>query len=119
MKRMTAVLFAAFVLSLPLSAIADEGDSRSELQDHYLRTTEEYQWKASTLEGKWRDLGYRQQWVMAELIDICYRLAETKEAMAQAVKTADRDRQETLETEYYALKREERQLWDELERLTK
>ncbi|MDH3231663.1 MAG: hypothetical protein OEN55_17885 [Alphaproteobacteria bacterium] len=119
MKRMTAVLLAAFFLSVPLSAIADDGDSQTEFQDPYLRNTEEYRWKASTLEGKWRDLGYRQQWVMSELIDLCYRLAETKAALAEAVDRADWNREEKLELQYLALKAEEGRLWDELERLTK
>lgn len=119
MKRMTAVMLTAFFLSAPVSAIADDGDSYHETKVLDLRNAEEYFWKASTLEGKWQDLEYRQQWVMSELIDICYRLAETKAEMAAAVHSADWNSEEKLEQQYFALKAEEEQLWDELERLTR
>ncbi len=118
MKRMTAVLLTAILLSAPLDAIADDGDVPVQVVGHELRDTEEYQWKASTLEGKWRDFEYRQQWVMVELIDICYLLAETKAALAAAIDAADWNREEKLEQRYLALKAEEGRLWDELERLS-
>lgn len=119
MKRMTAVLLTAFFLSAPVSAVADDGDFYIETKVLDLRDVEAYLWKASALEGKWRDLEYRQQWVMSELIDICYTLAETKAALADAVHTADWNREEKLERQYVALKAEEGQLWDEFERLNK
>jgi hypothetical protein len=100
MKRMMAVLLTAFFLSAPALAIADDGDFYHETKVLSLRNVEEYRWKASTLESKWRDLGYRQQWVMSELIDICYRLAETKAALAEAVDRADWNREEKLELRY-------------------
>ncbi len=118
MKRMTAVLLTAIFLSVPFSAIADDGDAPIQFLSHDLRDNDQYRWKANTLEGKWRDLEYRQQWVMAELIDICYRLAETKAALEIAVDRADWNREEKLEQQYLALKVEERRLWDELERLS-
>jgi len=119
MKRMTVVLLTAFFLSAPVPAVADDGDSGPEFQDPFLRNAEQYRWKASTLEGKRRELGYRQQWVVSELIDICYELAETKIALAGAADRGDRNRQRLLEKRYFALKAEEGQLWDELERLNR
>ena len=119
MKRITAVLLTAFFLSVPVMAIADDSDSPVQLQDPNLRNTEEYRWKASALEGTWRDQGYRQQWVMSELIDICYKLAETKAALADAADRGDWTREDKLEQQYLALKGEEGRLWDELERLTR
>ncbi len=118
MKRMMAVLWTAIFLSVPLTAIADDGDAPIQLLGHDLRDNEEYRLKASALEGTWRDLEYRQQWVMAELIDICYRLAETKAALETAIDRADWNREEKLEQQYLALKAEEGRLWDELERLS-
>ncbi len=119
MKRMTAVLLAAFFLSAPSLAVADDGDSYHETKVLKLRNVEAYHWKANTLEGEWRELEYRQQWVVSELIDICYELAETKAALADAASTGDRDRKEQLKNQYLALKAEEGQLWDEFARLNK
>lgn len=117
MKRMTALLMAALFLSAPSLAIADDGDSYHATRVADLRNVEEYRWKASTLEGTWRDLEYRQQWVMSELIDICYKLAETKADLAAAAERADWNREKKLEQRYVALKAEEGRLWDEFERL--
>ena len=119
MKRMTAVLLTAFFLSAPASAIADDGESYHETKVLNLRNVEAYRWKASTLEGEWRELEYREQWVVSELIDICYELAETKAALADAVSTRDWHRKTQLENRYLALKAEEGQLWDEFARLNK
>jgi hypothetical protein len=119
MKRITALLLTAFFLATPLPAIADDGDYYYNSQNPYLRNAEEYRWKASNLEDTWRQLGYRQQWVVSELIDIYYKLAETKVDLADAVSMADWNREELLEIQYFTLKAEESQLWDEFERLKK
>lgn len=119
MKRLTAVLLTALFLSAPVSALAGDKNARQANDTLSLSNTDNYRWKASTLEGKQRELGYRQQWVALELIDIYYRLAETKSAMADARDTKDRTRERLLEKQLYALKAEEGQLWAELERLNK
>ena len=117
MKRMTAVLLAAFFLSAPVPAIAGDDDVYDETKVLDLRDVEQYLWKASTLEGEWQELEYRQQWVMSELIDICYGLAEAKAELMEATHGADWNRERRLERQFSALKAEEEQLWDELERL--
>ena len=119
MKRMTAVLLAAFFLSAPIPAIAGDDGVYDETKVLDLRDVEQYLWKASTLEEEWRELEYRQQWVMSELIDTCYGLAETKAALMEAAHSADWNRERKLERQLSALKAEEGQLWDELERLIK
>jgi hypothetical protein len=119
MNRMTAVLLTAFFLSAPVPAIADDGDVQHETTVLDLRDVEQYLWKASTLEEEWRELEYRQQWVMSELIDICYGLAEAKAALTEAAHSANWNSERKLERQYLTLKAEEGQLWDELERLIK
>ena len=117
MKWMTAAFLAALFLSAPSSAIAEDDVSYHETKVLNLRNVEAYHWKANTLEGEWRDLEYREQWVVSELIDICYALAETKAALTDAARMGDRDRKKQLENQYVDLKAEEAQLWDELARL--
>ncbi|UCH73169.1 MAG: hypothetical protein JSU82_12490 [Rhodospirillales bacterium] len=117
--RIPALLMAGLVLCLSSFAIAGDRQSGHLNDDLQLREAEDYRWKASTLEGKQRELGYRQQWVVAELIDICYRLAETEHALANAIHMQDPMRERSLELKLSDLKAEERQLWDELDRLTK
>ena len=119
MKWMTAALLAAFFLFAPLSAIAEDDVSNHATEVLNLRNVEAYHWKANTLEGEWRGLEYREQWVVSELIDICYELAETKGALADAGSAGDRDRKKLLENQYLDLKAEEAELWDELARLNK
>jgi len=119
MKQITAAMLTALFLSAPLSAMADDRNVRQANDDIYLRTVDDYRWKASTLEGKQRELGYRQQWVAMELIDVYYRLAETKSAMTDAHSSKDRVRERLLERKFSSLKSEEGQLWAELQRLNK
>jgi len=119
MKRITAVMLTALFLAAPVSGVADDKNARHVNDNLYLRNADEYLWKASTLEVRQRDLGYRQQWVASELIDICYKLADTKAALADAIKGKDWSREQLLERQYFALKAEEGDLWDELERLNR
>lgn len=119
MKRTTAIALTALFLSAPVFAVADDRNARYTNDDLYRPTADDYRWQASTLEGKQRELGYRQQWVAMELIDIYYRMAETKAAMTEAHETRDRTREHLLEKQLYTLKTEEGQLWGELERLNK
>lgn len=119
MKRLTIVTLAALLLFASPWVIADDQNARHVNDDPHLRNAEEYRWRASTLEGKQRELGYRQQWIVSELIDVYYRLAENKAALADAHDAEDQGREGLLETEYYNLKQEERELWAELERVSK
>jgi len=119
MKRMVAATLTALVLAAPVSAIAGDKNARFTNDSLYVGNADEYLWKANTLEIRQPDFGYRQQWVASDLIDICYRLAETKTALADAIRTEDRARERLLERRFTALKSEEGQLWSEFDRLNK
>lgn len=119
MKRTTAAILAALFLFSPASAIAGDDDARQVNDEIFRRNADDYRWKASMLEGKQPQLGYRQQWVAWELIDTYYKLAETRSALGDAVESNDWTREKKLEQQFHTLKTEERQLWAEFDRLNK
>jgi len=119
MKWIVAVTLTALFLAAPVSAIAGDKNARLTNDSLYIGNADEYLWKANTLEIRQPDFGYRQQWVASDLIDICYRLAETKTALADAIRTEDLRRERLLERRFIALKSEEGQLWSEFDRLNK
>lgn len=119
MTRTIAAMLAALFLLAPLAALADDGDFYPVPGDVAFGNADDYRWKASTLEGQRQKLAYRQQWIVSDLIDVYYKMAETQAAITDAGDIGDRNRQELLERQFRALTAEEVRLWREFERLNK
>ena len=118
MDRTFAALLMVVFLLVPSPAFADEGDPYGDSREHSLQTAEAYRGIATTLENGVGEFGYRLQWIVTELIDICYDLSDTKIELAEAIGASDWYREEKLKLKYIALTAEEERLWDEFERST-
>ena len=118
MNRTVAALLTVFVMSVLSPAFAGDGDTNDGSQARNLETAEKYRGIANALENEVGGFGYRLQWIVTELIDICYDLSDTKVELAKAIGASDRNREEKLELKYISLKAEEARLWNEFERST-
>lgn len=115
MKRITVAALAGLLLLAPIPAAAGENADYSGSQARYLKAATQYQETADELEYQKAEMRPDQQTIVGGLVDVYRDLADIKVALADATGDQDWAREEQLETRYYALKKEEERLWDDLE----